>query len=292
MGEFFTAWAAGYNGQPLKMKLGYKRSMMSSALTASTAPEGGCSQKGSTPAAWLALTAQDSATKAAVATKPVQEKPATPYPHAVVSWHRTSDQLNAARFRCKEATAASGQDLKISENDAIVAETIQACNFIGDMVSLMMFMEYRAFIEAEEPFLLGSAFTNLLLEVSNSDLAAGDIRKLLPEARSKDFVAWKTQQRIPPKPQISLNSWVRAFDLTKLRFEEPAAEITMGMTMWEKRAVNLSKRSPDGTAFYGFALPRSCGGVKMTMVLPKFTAEHMMSNGLVDQVTDLPICVN
>merc|ERR1712070_482470 len=188
---------------------------------------------------------------------------------------RSANCLAKMKEQCKQLWGeAEGQEppAMLSSNDVISAHLVESMGIECESFPLSMIMEYRGLVGA--PTLFGNVWMPLELAVKNNMAAGGDIRKLLPDARSKEFVTWSLGQghNISWPAKLFLNSWVKALKLSQLGFAGPAEDIMLGLPMLKERAMMAQM----GIA-YCITLPQ-VDGVKVVGVLPEVAAVHLAAS--------------
>lgn len=246
LGQFVAAWAAAFEGKVHDEPVSHDRI---GALPGPPADEE------EIPEAWRSLNTIGSASfDFALALAP---------PTMVsLSWVRSPQDCED--LKKLYIADSDNKDLALSNNDVLCTEVLLAHGYRGDSVKLGIVMDCRAELGALALF--GNMLVMLNVGLSNSEAAAAEIRKVVPTARSREFVQWKHRQATNTHPvQLCVTSWVQAFRLPELRFEDAVEDLMLGMPMMASLAQQtepLGQRSC-------WLLPQRAQGVKVVTTMPR-----------------------
>jgi len=162
------------------------------------------------------------------------------YSPAVTVYGRSSE--DCTNLKAKHAKA--GENL--STNDALVGEVAE----LLDIKDVALVMEWREALGTTNLF--GCGITTIEVRADSPANVPSALRALLPSCRSKEFITWKCGAGAAAVTGAICNSWARAFNLSEICFEAPAADLMISDSMCRTRAA----------AFAGF-------GGRYTIVLPQ-----------------------
>eukprot|EP00930_Biecheleria_cincta_P059187 TRINITY_DN44940_c0_g1_i1.p1 TRINITY_DN44940_c0_g1~~TRINITY_DN44940_c0_g1_i1.p1 ORF type:complete len:443 (-),score=54.23 TRINITY_DN44940_c0_g1_i1:61-1389(-) len=273
IGRFMTAWAAAYRGEAKDMIVSHDR--ISCAVPTPGFAQAPLKNSEGIPKVWHEMRHSPES---------IPELEFGPLERPVIaSLAKSAEECTELKARCN---TESGGGVSVSTNDAVSAELAASLGVKGDHVPISMVMEYRALIGAETVF--SNLWTMLELLVRNSLAGAGDIRRLVPQAQRREFLEWHIGQafggmNLAWKAKLMMNSWVKAFKLSDLKFAGPAEDVTLGFPMLKDRATGMV---PHGCA-YCIVLPQKDGGCKPQLVLPEAAARKLIADG--NRVTMQPL---